>query len=145
MTATNRSVPTNTILPHLLYTDVSAAITYLSAAFGFTEHYRYGNPSNPQGAQIRLGNAYIQLEKLRSPLPSDVAPRLQYLTVMLEDVTAHYHNAIASGCPIIEPLNDTVYGERQYVAQDHEGHNWLFSQHMHDLDPSTWGATVSEA
>ena len=33
----NRSVPANAILPHLTYTDVAAAVDWLTRAFGFAE------------------------------------------------------------------------------------------------------------
>lgn len=36
----NRSVPADTVLPHLVYRDVEAAIAWLEKAFGFFEHYR---------------------------------------------------------------------------------------------------------
>ena len=49
----NRSVPTDILLPHITYRDVDAAIAWLTRAFGFQEHYRYGgNPTS--GAQMRL-------------------------------------------------------------------------------------------
>ena len=51
----NRSVPANAILPHVFYQDVNAAVSWLSAAFGFVEHDRYGEPV--QGAQLHLGDA----------------------------------------------------------------------------------------
>ncbi|MBV8115835.1 MAG: hypothetical protein JO300_13920 [Silvibacterium sp.] len=59
----NRSVPTNTVLPHVIYQDLLAAIDSLARTFGFVEHYRYGNP--PSGAQVRLGNAYIMLKQAK--------------------------------------------------------------------------------
>jgi uncharacterized glyoxalase superfamily protein PhnB len=37
----NRSVPTDAVLPHIDYRDVEEAISCLSRAFGFVEHYRY--------------------------------------------------------------------------------------------------------
>jgi uncharacterized glyoxalase superfamily protein PhnB len=49
----NRSVPTDIVLPHLAYEDVAAAIVWLSNAFGFREHYRYGDA--PDGAQMSFG------------------------------------------------------------------------------------------
>lgn len=62
----NRSVPTNVLLPHLVYQDVGAAIDWLSTTFGFVEHYRYGDPENPQGAQIRYGeHAWMMLSRAR--------------------------------------------------------------------------------
>ena len=52
----NRSVPTDTILPHVVYQDVAEALAWLCKIFGFTEHYRYGDPAGPiSGAQMHLG------------------------------------------------------------------------------------------
>lgn len=47
----NRSVPADTILPHLVYEDVAGALTWLAKAFGFTEHFRYGQPGGPSKAR----------------------------------------------------------------------------------------------
>jgi uncharacterized glyoxalase superfamily protein PhnB len=58
------------------------------------------------------------------------------------DVDAHYAKAVAEGAKIVEELQETVYGERQYGAEDLEGHKWLFSQHAKDVDPAEWGAKV---
>ena len=41
----NRSVPAETVLPHVVYKDLPAAIAWLTMTFGFVEHYRYGEPS----------------------------------------------------------------------------------------------------
>ena len=59
----NRSVPADVILPHVVYQDVAAAIDWLTRTFGLVEHYRYGDP--PQGAQMRLGDAWIMLSAAR--------------------------------------------------------------------------------
>jgi hypothetical protein len=49
----NRSVPTNTVLPHVIYRDVEQAVAWLTKTFGFAEHYRYGEPGGPvNGAQL---------------------------------------------------------------------------------------------
>src|ERR1700733_8724529 len=37
----NRSVPTDAVLPHIVYRDVEQAISWLSRALGFVERYRY--------------------------------------------------------------------------------------------------------
>jgi uncharacterized glyoxalase superfamily protein PhnB len=62
----NRSVPTDIVLPHVVYQNVSEAITWLTETFGFSEHYRYGNPEEPNGAQMHLGEAWIMLESARA-------------------------------------------------------------------------------
>jgi uncharacterized glyoxalase superfamily protein PhnB len=57
----NRSVPTDTVIPHIVYQSVPDAIKWLSNAFGFVEHYRYGDPPGRSGAQMHLGNAWLML------------------------------------------------------------------------------------
>lgn len=137
----NRSVPTDTILPHIVYQDITAALAWLTRVFGFTEHYRYGEPS---GAQMHLGNAYIMIEGPRGrSSPTQLGYGTQSLTVFIEDIEAHYTRTKTEGAKIIEDLHETVYGELQYAAEDLDGHHWLFSRHAKDLSPTDWGATIA--
>jgi uncharacterized glyoxalase superfamily protein PhnB len=141
----NRSVPVDTILPHLVYEDVGGALTWLARAFGFTEHFRYGEPGGAvQGAQMHLGDAWIMLASSRPgrASPSRLGHRTQSLTVFVQDVDAHYQKAKSAGAKIVEDIHETEYGERQYGAEDHEGHHWLFSKHVRDVSPEEWGATI---
>ncbi len=141
----NRSVPPDTILPHVMYQDLPAAISWLTGSFGFSEHYRYGDP--PSGAQVHLGNAWIMLKQARpgSQNPIKLGFGTQSLTVFVDDVDAHFQRTKSAGATIVEDLNVTVYGERQYGVTDLEGHHWLFSQHTQDLNPSDWGASVAHS
>jgi uncharacterized glyoxalase superfamily protein PhnB len=142
----NRSVPTDTLLPHVVYPDIREAIAWLSKAFGFREHYRYGEAKDPSGAQMHLGKAWVMLHKARpgSASPAQLGSATQSLTVFVEDVDGHFEKAKAAGAQIVEELHETEYGERQYAAEDLAGHHWLFSRHAHDLNPADWGALVSE-
>jgi uncharacterized glyoxalase superfamily protein PhnB len=139
----NRSVPVDTILPHVVYPDIAAAIEWLGRVFGFREHYRYGEPA--AGAQVHLGNAWIMLRRERpgeaSPAQSGTAS--QSLTVFVEEVEAHYRRSAAAGAKIVEELHETAYGELQYGVEDLAGHRWLFSRHTHDVSPDSWGATLA--
>ncbi len=143
----NRSVPADTLLPHVVYRDVTEAITWLTKAFGFSDHYRYGEPGGQlSGAQMHLGNAWIMLRKAR---PGDATPAqlgygTQSLTVFVEDVNLHFEKAKSAGARIIEDLHETVYGELQYGAEDLDGHHWLFSKHARNVSPADWGATISQ-
>ena len=139
----NRSVPANTVLPHILYRDVVQAIAWLSHAFGFVEHYRYGNPVS--GAQVRAGNAWIMLKQIRNggKTPKDLGFGTQSLTIFIEDLEAHFEWAKSAGVILLEDLHEAVYGELQYAAEDLDGHHWLFSHHARDLSPDEWGAVVS--
>jgi uncharacterized glyoxalase superfamily protein PhnB len=140
----NRSVPADTILPHLIYTNVAEALAWLTRTFGFTESFRYGPPTEPQGAQMYLGNAYIMLGSTRPgrSTPAQAGCRTQYLSVFVEVVDGHYERTKGAGARIVEELNETMYGERQYVAEDLEGHHWLFSKHVRDIGPEEWGALI---
>lgn len=140
----NRSLPTSTVLPHVEYPSVPAALAWLTRVFGFAEHYRYGveSPESFSGCQVWAGRACLMLSPARgNPSPRQAGFGTQYLTIFVDDVQAHYQRAQAEGAVIFEELNETVYGERQYVALDLDGHRWLFSQHVRDLAPQDWGAT----
>ena len=141
----NRSVPVDTVLPHLVYEDVAAALAWLEAAFGFTEHFRYGEAGGRiAGAQMRLGAACVMLAEARPgrSSPAGLGAFTQSLTVFVEDVEAHYARAKGAGATIVEELHETIYGERQFGVLDREGHHWLFSRHARDVNPADWGATV---
>ncbi len=140
----NRSVPADILLPHLVYQDVAAAIDWLATAFGFVENFRYGDPA--QGAQMRLGNAWIMLS---SPRPGRATPAqagcwTQSLTIFVDDVDAHCRRAKAAGAKIVEDLHETEYGELQYAVEDLDGHLWIFSRHARDVSPDEWGAKIAD-
>ncbi|MGH9582747.1 MAG: VOC family protein [Bryobacteraceae bacterium] len=137
-------MPTSTLLPHIFYLDVAEAIAWLTKTFGFSEHYRYGEPVS--GAQMHLGDAWFMLKRSRpgSATPAQLGYGTQSLTVFVEEVDTHFQRAKSSGARIIEDLHETVYGERQYGVEDLAGHCWLFSWHARDLSPDEWGATVSQ-
>jgi uncharacterized glyoxalase superfamily protein PhnB len=139
----NRSVPADIILPHLVYQDVAAAIDWLTRVFGFTEHFRYGDPA--QGAQMHFGDAWIMLSVARPgrSSPAQAGVWTQMLSVFVDDVDGHFEKVKSAGAKIVEDLNETMYGERQFVAEDIEGHPWLFARHARDVSPEEWGAVVA--
>jgi uncharacterized glyoxalase superfamily protein PhnB len=144
---TNRSVPTNTMLSHVVYQSVEDAIAWLTKTFGFAEHYRYGEPGGPaSGAQMHLGDAWIMLGRARegSATPAQLSCATQSLTVFVENLEAHFQRAKAAGAKIVEELHETEYGEPHYAALDLDGHHWLFSRHARDVSPEEWGATLAK-
>jgi uncharacterized glyoxalase superfamily protein PhnB len=98
------------------------------------------DPSRP------IREAEIMLFRARSGYssPRHSGYASQSLTVFVDDVDAHFARTKSLGCKIVEDLNETIYGERQYGVEDIEGHHWLFSQHARDVDPVEWGATVAD-
>ena len=142
---TNRSVPASTVLPHITYRDVAEASVWLAAVFGFTEHYRYGPPGQPSGAQMYPADAWVMLDAADpgEKTPAELGYGTQSLTVFVPDVDAHYGHAKSAGAMIVEDLHQTEYGERQYGTRDLDGHDWLFSAHARDVSPAEWGATIT--
>jgi uncharacterized glyoxalase superfamily protein PhnB len=142
---TNRSVPANTVLPHIAYRNVAEASAWLAAAFGFTEHYRYGPENEPSGAQMCLGDAWVMLEATDAgqQTPAELGYGTQSLTIFVADVDVHHDRARIAGATIVEEPHETVYGERQYGARDLDGHHWLFASHARDVSPAEWGAILT--
>jgi uncharacterized glyoxalase superfamily protein PhnB len=138
----NRSVPVDTVLPHVTYMDLPAAIEWLTSNFGFIEHFRYGNPV--QGAQLHMGNAFIMVNSARAgnSSPAALGGATQSLTIFVEEVKAHCARA-RTVARIVEEPHETEYGEFQYGVLDLEGHHWLFARHARDVNPTAWGATIT--
>jgi uncharacterized glyoxalase superfamily protein PhnB len=48
--------------------------------------------------------------------------------VSVDDIDAHYERAVAAGATILSELKEnTGIGQRQYGAEDLEGHRWMFA------------------
>jgi predicted enzyme related to lactoylglutathione lyase len=137
----NRSMAPGAVVPVLGYQDVAKAIEWLCSAFGFTERLR--TPAAPDGnihhAQlaIRGGAAILTGERGAAKSRSDS------VLVHVEDVDAHFERAGKFGAKIVRPPSTAEFGERQYTAEDVEGHSWTFSQSVADVRPEDWGAQVS--
>jgi len=66
------------------------------------------------------------------------------IMVRVKDVDSHHTDAVRQGVRILNFPIDYPYGERQYTAEDPDGHRWTFSQTIEDVDPGAWGGTLIE-
>jgi len=142
----NRSVPTDHILPHVYYENVADALTWLTSVFGFVEDYHFNLPDGQlHGVMIHIGNAWVMLKNSGRTMtsPRKLGFQTQSLMVFVNNVDEHYLNSISSGARILEKIFNTEYGERQYSAQDLEGHVWTFSKHVKGVSPVSWGAKIA--
>jgi uncharacterized glyoxalase superfamily protein PhnB len=142
----NRSMPSSTLIPVLVYEDVAEAIEWLCDTFGFTERWRAGD----HRAQLTFGDGAVAITErriapaagggdptiLRPPRRGEVSHSIM---VRVEDVDSHYTRARHAGARILGTPQDFPYGERQYSAEDLEGHRWTFSQSIADVAPEAWG------
>jgi uncharacterized glyoxalase superfamily protein PhnB len=138
----NRSIPSATVIPVLIYPDVREAVAWLSAAYGFVERLQIGEKHR---SQLRFGDGAVIVGDVhgdrRPPRDGEVT---HSVTVRVDDVNAHCDRAREHGARILMEPIDFEYGERQYTAADPAGHQWTFSQTLDDVDPATWGGTLRE-
>lgn len=144
----NRSMPDCTVIPELVVRDVAQATAWLCAAFGFVERWRTGG----HRAQLAVGDGAVALTEQRRgqgfAAPDDATFRVPRpgevdhgVLVRVADVDGHHERARLHGARILHPPETYPYGERQYTAQDPDGHRWSFSQTVADVAPEAWGGT----
>jgi uncharacterized glyoxalase superfamily protein PhnB len=135
----NRSIPTSTVIPVLIYPDVRAAVSWLTAAFGFTERLQIGENHR---SQLSVGDGAVIVGDVRGdrrpPRPGEVTHSVM---VRVDDARGHCEHARANGARIVMEPTDHEFGERQYTAEDPAGHHWTFSETLADVAPEEWGGT----
>jgi predicted enzyme related to lactoylglutathione lyase len=138
----NRSAPPGPIVPSLIYKDVAKAIDWLHQAFGFTERLR--TPPEPDGtihhAQLAVGEGSVILTGQPLASPNQF---IQAVMVGVWNIDQHFERAKRFGARILSPPDSKPFGERQYSAEDLEGHRWAFTESVADVEPEAWGATVA--
>lgn len=126
------------VTPYLLYEDVDAAVDFLVGAFGFTERMRMKGPDGRANhAEVQLGDGLVMMGRpgpdYQNPKRRGGATQLVY--VYVADVDRHHQVAKEAGARILNEPADQFYGDRTYLAEDPEGHNWSFAQHVRDISP----------
>jgi uncharacterized glyoxalase superfamily protein PhnB len=142
----NQSAPSATVVPILVYEDAAKAVSWLCRAFGFRERIRAERDGILFHAQLVVGDGAIMVGRRGGEFtPPRVGEVSQYVHVTVDDVAAHREQALRSGARILRDVADMPFGERQYTAEDPEGHRWTFSQHVADVSPEKWGARFASS
>lgn len=131
---------------YLLYEDCEAALEWLSKAFGFSERLRFvDDEGNVTHAEMEFGGASIMMGDPGPDYrnPKRAGHRSAQVHVYVDDVQEHFERAKVAGATILREPEDQDYGDRRYVAEDPEGQLWSFAQHVRDVAPEEWGATVA--
>ena len=135
---------TQRIVPMIAYEDTAAALDWLTAAFGFSEHgRRYVMDDGKIGhAELELDGEIVMLATPNRDYESPNRHRetcaaarrwldnpwvVDGVLVLVDDLDAHHAAAVAAGANVIRPLEDGPAG-RLYTAEDLEGHRWMFQQ-----------------
>jgi uncharacterized glyoxalase superfamily protein PhnB len=138
---TNRSAPPSTVTPVLIYSDVRAAVAWLTSAFGFEERVRIGDAHR---AQLRVGSdGAIVVADVRAEQVSPTDGQVTHLIkVRVADVDAAFARARDAGARVVEEPTSYEYGERSCVLEDLGGHRWELTQTVRDVEPEEWGGVT---
>lgn len=139
----NRSIPSATVIPVLVYPDVRAAVDWLSDVFGFVERVRIGEAHRSQ-LQVGADGGVIVADVRHDQRPPTEGVVTHLLKVRVDDVDAVIEHARSRGATIVQEPTEYEYGEREATVVDLAGHRWQFTQTMRDVAPEEWGGeTVS--
>ena len=129
----NQSIPTCTVIPVLSYPDVSGAVEWLCATFGFTLRLRIGN----HRAQLNVDDGALVIAE-------GAVSGGDAVLVRVADVEAHHAKALQHGARILGAPAVQPYGEKQYSVEDFAGRRWTFSESVADVAPQEWGGKVGQ-
>jgi PhnB protein len=126
------------ITPYLYYEDVARAAEWLVRAFGFRERMRMPGPDGTvMHAELEIADGVIMMgcpgPDYRNP--KRLGQTSQNVYVYVDDIDKHYARAREAGARILQEPADQFYGDRRYGAEDPEGHQWYFAQHVRDVAP----------
>jgi uncharacterized glyoxalase superfamily protein PhnB len=139
----NRSIPTATVIPVLVYPDVRAAVEWLSEAFGFQERVRIGEDHRSQ-MQIGPDGAVIVADVSGEQQPPQAGIVTHLVKVRVPAVDAQLERARRHGARVLQEPTDYEYGERECTIEDLAGHRWQFTQTIRDVAPEEWGGVTVE-
>jgi PhnB protein len=126
---------TQRVAPFLYYDDVGAALDWLCVAFGCEERFRLAAPNGVvHHAELAFGDGVVLVGNVgprnSGALPTSVRSGVY---VFVDDVDAHCASARQAGAQIVSEPVELPFGDRMYLALDHEGHEWYFAQHVRDV------------
>ena len=130
-----------TITPLLWYQDPTAALAWLERAFGFeTRMVVSGENGEVIHSESTFGEGLVMV--VGPPQGAAVSPaawggrRTASTHVQLtEGIDAHFERARAAGAVVTREPATQPYGDRVYVCNDLEGHQWSFGETIKPMTP----------
>ena len=124
------TLPAPTVWPTLQAHDASGLIDYYVSVFGFVVAAVYADGDIvshaqidwPEGGGVMLGSHRPDREWSREPGTFGA----YVVTDRVDDVHARVQRA---GGDVVRPLEDTDYGNREFVVRDPEGNLWSFGSY----------------
>jgi PhnB protein len=116
----------HSVTPYLHPKGADNQIRFLVEGLGGEEIARYPAPDGSvMHAKVRVGMSIIELSEAHDqwqPMPASIH-------VHVPDCDAVFHQAVAVGGTVIQPLADQPYGERSGGVRDPFGNRWWIATH----------------
>jgi PhnB protein len=113
-----------TITPYLVVRQVDPYLSFLTAAFGATEHFRNLGEAGGVHVELRIGDSMLMVGGgEQSPVP----PTPTMLFLYVEDVDAVYHAALAAGATSLMEPGPNMGEPRGAGIKDPVGNDWFFA------------------
>jgi uncharacterized glyoxalase superfamily protein PhnB len=133
------------IIPYLYYPDATEALDFLVDAFGFEVVHAVRDAAGVVWtAQLRLGDGVVMIgpgmEGFGTRAIDDPDWATARIYTYVDDVDAHYEQALAAGAQIRSEPDVHFSGNKQYVASDCGGQQWIFAQPVGEAEAPGPGA-----
>lgn len=140
----------HSVTPYLIVRGGAAALDFYKKAFGAVELMRLDGPEGKVGhAEIRIGDSTVMLAdefpEMGAISPQTLGGSGVGLMIYVEDVDAHFKQALQAGGTEIRPVKDQFYGDRSGTLKDPFGHQWTIATHTEDLTPEEIGKRAAAA
>jgi uncharacterized glyoxalase superfamily protein PhnB len=127
------------VVPCVLYDDISAAALWLRDVLGVREIVRASLPDGWVGhIEVALGGLVILLGRRGGQFTGSAS----LTQVFVPDVAATCARATGAGGTILEEPGERPWGVLQATVADPEGQRWVLTQHLRDVEPAEWYGTV---
>jgi len=114
-------------IPQLRTTDLDASIRFYTDTLGLGLEFRYEDFY----AGVRAGGQVFHLKRVDTPDPSiafvDDGGHF-HLCLETDDARAAADMVRARGVPLVTDVHDTLWGTREFVIKDDQGHTIYFGQ-----------------
>jgi uncharacterized glyoxalase superfamily protein PhnB len=127
---TSGNRPFTGVWPSFRYRDATAAIRFLTEAFGFEavlvvpgdadREVHHAELRWPLGGGVMLGTA------TDDGTYASIGTGHGFTYVVTDAPDALYARAVKAGATVVRELGDTDYGSRDFIVTDPEGNHWSF-------------------
>ncbi len=128
----------NTITPHIVVSDASAAAAWYKQVLGAEERSRIEVPGGKlMQVELWFGDSAVMLAdefpELGVLSPLSIGGTATVLHLDTNDVDEIWSRAVDAGAEVRRPLHNAFWGERYGQITDPFGHSWGLAQRLRDV------------